>query len=367
MDTPNGPVVLHPIRTTDNFFDVFGVHPALGRAFLPGEQEPGKNDVVVLSDETWQKHFNSAPDVIGKTVRMDGRAYTVIGVMPADFRFPLGLRDGIYTPVHLDAEPWMKNRGAHWLWTVARLKDGVTIDQAQADLTHAFNNISKAYPDSDGGRTLHLERLAQNVDKQSKGPLWTLLGAVLAVLAIGCVNIAGLLLARGVKREREMAMRVAIGAGRRRLLGQVLTEGLMLAFLGAAGGVLLAWAMLDLMRAFLIHALQRGADIHLNFVVLAAAIAVATFASLAASLYPAVRLSGIDPNRALKAGGSAGTQRGQHRLRAGFVITQVALTLMLLVVASMLIRVVTRYRHVDLGFDPSAYPRRRSAHCPRPL
>jgi predicted permease len=353
METTNGPVVLHPVRTTDNFFDVFGVRPMLGRSFLPGEQEPGKNDVVVLSYETWQKHFNGARDVIGKAVRMDGRSYTVIGVMPAGFRFPLSTRDAVYTPVHLDAEPWMKNRGAHWLWTVARVKDGVTIDQAQADLAHALNNLTKSYPDTDGGRTVRLQLLAQNVDSQSKGPLWTLLGAVLAVLAIGCVNIAGLLLARGVKREREMAMRVAIGAGRRRLLAQVLTEGLLLALLGAAAGVLLAWTMLDLMRAFLIKALERGADIHLNWTVLAAAIAVAVAASLAASLYPALRLSGIDPNRALKAGGSAGTQRAQHNLRSGFVITQVALTLMLLVVAGMLIRNVTRYRHVDLGFDPA--------------
>jgi predicted permease len=353
IETPTGPAVLKAVHTTDNFFDVFGVHPVLGRTFLSGEEEAGRNDVVVLSYETWQNHFNGARDVIGKAARLDGRAYTIVGVMPAGFRFPLNTRDGVYTPVHLDAEPWMQNRGGHWLWTVARLKDGVTIDQAQADLTHVFNDLSKAYPDTDGGRTVRPQLLAQNVDSKSKGPLWTLLGAVLAVLAIGCVNIAGLLLARGVKREREMAMRVAIGAGRVRLLGQVLTEGLLLALLGAAGGVVLAWAMLDPMRAFLIKALARGADIHLNWIVLGAAILVAVVASLAASLYPALRLSGIDPNRALKAGGSAGTQRAQHNLRAGFVITQVALTLLLLVVAAMLIRVVTRYRHTDLGFDPA--------------
>jgi predicted permease len=353
VESPTGAAVLRAVRTTDNFFDVFGVHPILGRTFLPGEQEAGRNDVVVLSYETWQNHFNGARDVIGKAARVDGRAYTIIGVMPAGFRFPLNTRDGVYTPVHLDAEPWMQNRGGHWLWTVARLNDGVTIDQARADLTHVFNNLSKAYPDTDGGRTVRPQLLAQDVASSSRGPLWTLLGAVIAVLAIGCVNIAGLLLARGVKREREMAMRVAIGAGRVRLLLQVLTEGLLLALLGAAGGVVLAWAMLDLMRAFLIKALARGADIHLNWTVLGAAIAVAVVASLAASLYPALRLSGIDPNRALKAGGSAGTQRAQHNLRSGFVITQVALTLLLLVVAAMLIRVVTRYRHTDLGFDPA--------------
>jgi predicted permease len=170
---------------------------------------------------------------------------------------------------------------------------------------------------------------------------------------IGSVNVAGLLLARGVKREREMAMRVAVGAGRARLIRQVLTEGIVLALLGAAGGVLLASLMLNLMRVFLVKALARGSDIHMDWTVLAAAIVLAVLACLAASLYPALSLSGIDPNRALKAGGSAGTQRGQHRLRSGFVVTQVALTLMLLLVAGMLIRVVTRYRHTDLGFDPA--------------
>jgi len=353
METPGGPVVLQSVRTTDNFFDVFGVHPILGRTFLPGEQEPGKNDLVVLSYETWQSHFNGTSNVLGQPVRLDGRAYTIIGVMPAGFRFPLSLRDGVYTPVHLDAETWMQKRGAHWLWTVARLKEGKTIEQAQTDLAHIFSDLSRAYADSDGGRTVHLQMLSQNVNSQSSGPLWTLLGAVLAVLAIGCVNIAGLLLARGVKREREMAMRVAIGAGRRRLLGQVFTEGLLLALLGAAGGVLLASMLLNLMRVFLIRALARGADIHMNWTMLGAAIAVAVIASLAASLYPALRLSSIDPNRALKTGGSAGIQRGQYRLRSGFVVIQVALTLMLLVVAGMLIRVVTRYRHADLGYDPS--------------
>jgi predicted permease len=138
-----------------------------------------------------------------------------------------------------------------------------------------------------------------------------------------------------------------------RLMRQMLTEGVLLAMVGAAGGILLAWTMLDLMRAFLIKALARGADIHLNLTVLAAAISVAVICSLAASLYPAMRLSGIDPNRALKAGGSAGTERAQYRLRSGFVITQVALTLMLLVVAGLLVRVVTRYRNTDLGFDPA--------------
>jgi len=352
METPDGSTVALPsVRGTDNFFQIFGVNPLLGRTFLPGEEEEGKNDIAVLSYEVWQKHFHGDAGVLNKTVRFDGRPFVVVGVMPAGFRFPLNVRNAVYVPMRID-QPWMKERGNHWLRTVGRVKDGLTVPQAQADLQRVFSNLAAAY-ETDRGRTVALEPLADSINAKSKGPLWTLLGAVLAVLAIGCVNVAGLLLARGVKRQREMAMRVAIGAGRGRLLGQLLTEGVLLALLGAAGGIGLAWGMLSLMRTFLIHALARGADVHMNWVVLSAALGAAVLTSLAASLYPALRLSGIDPNRALKAGGSAGTQRGQHRLRTGFVVTQVALTLVLLFVAGLLLRVVSRYRHAELGFEPA--------------
>jgi predicted permease len=353
IETPsNGPVSLDGVHATDNFFQVFGVQPLLGRTFVPGEEVDGENDIVVLSYEAWQKYFAGDRDVVGKAVKADGRNCTVVGVMPAGFRYPLNLHNAVYTP-HLITDEWMQNRGANWLRTVGRLKDGVTIEQAHADFTHVFANLAKAHPETDSGETVQLTPLADRVANNTRGPLYTLLFAVLAVLAIGCVNVAGLLLARGVKREREMAMRVAIGAGRRRLFAQVLTEGLMLAVLGAACGVLLASGLLKGMSAFLIKALDRGADVHMNWVVLAAAIAVAVVTSLAASLYPALRLSGIDPNRALKAGGSAGTERSQTRLRSGFVVTQVALTLVLLAVAGLLMRQVTRYRDADLGFNPA--------------
>jgi len=352
VDTPaTGPMAVDCVRSTDNFFQVFGVQPLLGRTYLPGEQEDGKNEIAVLSYDAWQLYFNGDRSVLGKPVKLDGRAFTVVGVMPAGFRYPLNMHGAVYIPRVLD-QGWMSNRGAHWLRTVGRVKDGVTIDQAQADLAHVFNDLGKAYPNTDGGRVAKALPLAESVAGKTKGPLWSLLGAVLAVLAIGCVNIAGLLLARGVQREREMAMRVAIGAGRTRLLGQMLNEGLLMALLGAAGGVLIASILLQLMRAFLMKALARGADIQMNWTVLAAAIGVAVVASLAASLYPALRLSGIDPNRALKAGGSAGTGRSQARIRSAFVVTQVALTLVLLVVSGLLMRVVTRYFHADLGFDP---------------
>ena len=354
LETPsNGSVSLDCVRSTDNFFQVFGVQPILGRTYLPGEEQEGKNEIVVLGYEAWQRYFGGDRGVLNKTVKLDGRTFTVIGVMPAGFRYPLNMRNAVYIPRLIDNE-MLNNRGSHGLLTVARLKDGVSIEQAQADLSLVFDNLGRTYPDTDGNRTVRLEPLAASVlDQNTRGSLWTLLGAVLAVLAIGCVNVAGLLLARGVKREREMAMRAAVGAGRERMIRQVLTEGLLLAALGAVGGVLLASLLLKLMSNFLIHALARGADIHLNWTMLGFAVVIAAVASLAASLYPAMRFSAIDPNRVLKTGGSAGAERGQHRLRSGFMVTQVALTLVLLVVAGLLLRVVSRYRHTDLGFDPS--------------
>ncbi len=348
----SGPTLLRSVQSTDNFFKVFGVRPMLGRTYLPGEEQQGRNSVAVLSYGAWKNYFNGDRSVLNRTVTIDGRAFTVIGVMPAGFAFPISDRNAVYIPLQLD-EPGMNGRGNHWLQSVARLKEGVSIQQAQADLAHVFANMGAAFPDTDKGRTVQLEPLAASVTSKSRGPLWTLLGAVLAVLLIGCVNVAGLLLVRGVKREREMGMRVAIGADRSRLLAQGLTEGLLLAALGAAGGLAVAWTSIRLMRAFLIRALQRGANVHLNWTVLAAGMAVAMIAALASSLYPALRLSRIDPNSVLKAGGGAGMGRTQHRVRSGFIVTQVALTMVLLAVAGLLIRMVTHYRDADLGFDPA--------------
>jgi predicted permease len=352
VDTPSsGPTLLDSVRSTGNFFQVFGVKPLLGRTYLPGEEQEGKNDVAVLSYDLWQNYFGGDRDLPGKTTRLDGRTFTIIGVMPAGFRFPLNERDAVYYPLHRD-QPWMVGRGNHWLRTVGRVKEGAGIAEAQADLRRIFADLGRAYP-GDAGRTVHLQMLSQAVNEKSRGPLWTLLAAVLAVLAIGCVNVAGLLIARGVQREREMAVRTAIGAGRLRLVRQLLVEGVLLGLLGAGGGILVGGTILDLMRSFLVKALERGAEIHFNWAVLTAAISAAIMASLAASLFPALLISGIDPNRSLKSGGNAGAGRAQHKLRAGLIVTQVALTLVLLVVAGQLIGVVTRYRHANLGFNPA--------------
>ena len=350
LESPTGPVSLTAVKGTDNFFDVFGIKPMLGRTYLPGEDLPGKDNVAVLSYEIWRARFGAENTVIGRTVRLDGVPYTVIGVMPAGFRFPLSARNAIYTPLHGDPR-WMKSRGSHWLQSVGLIKPGVSRKQAQADFNTVLNDLGRTYESTDSGRTVKLQPLKEQVAGTTNGPLEILLLAVLALLAIACVNVAGLMLARGVKREREIALRAALGAQRLRIIRQVITESLALSAAGLALGIAVAWALLTAMREFLVDGMQRGADIEFNWQVLGFALMVSVATSVLASLAPAIRLSGSDPNRALRAGGSAGTSTGQHRLRSIFVVTQVGLSLVLLVIAGVLLRNLQALLHTDLGFD----------------
>ncbi len=349
MESDGGAVVLNEIAGTDNFFTVFGVNPVVGRTFAAGEDADGRNDVVVLSYEVWQQDFGGKTDVVGRRVRMDGTAYTVIGVMPAGFRFPINVMNSIYVPLHLTPNQ-VNGRGNHWLQTVARLKPGVTARQAEADMDTIFAALGKTDM-FNAGRALHAVDLTTYVVGNTAGSLRLLLYAVLAVLVIGCVNVAGLLLARGVKREREMALRSAIGARRGRIVRQLLTEALLFAVVGAGAGVMLAYGLLRLIRMLLIASLARGAEVAVNVPVLAAALGISVAVTVLAAMMPALRLSGTSPTMALKAGGSAGTTRGQHRLRTGFVVTQVALALALLVVSGLLLHMLETLRRTELGFN----------------
>ncbi|MGA9241496.1 MAG: ABC transporter permease [Silvibacterium sp.] len=349
FEGPQGPIPLHAVEGTDNFFEVFGVSPILGRTFAPGEDQEGKNDVLVLSYEVWQQYFGGQASVIGQKVKLEGRPHTIIGVMPAGFRFPIGRVDAIYRPLHAP-QRLREYRGNHWLPTVGRVKAGVSANQAQADLARVLTDLGRTYPSSQG-RTVKLVDIETYILGKTTSSLRLLLGAVLALLAIGCVNVAGLLLARGVKRDREMALRAAVGANRARIIRQILTEGLLYAAFGAAGGIVLAYGLLRVIRMLLISALSRGAETELNAPVLLAALFVTVMITLLAALAPALRLSGADPNKALRSNGSTGVTRGQHRLRASFVVTQVALALALLVVSGLLLHMLGGLRNAELGFS----------------
>jgi putative ABC transport system permease protein len=338
---------------TDNFFDVFGVRPLLGRTFAPGEDQPGKNNVVVLSYEVWRQSFNADRNVIGKVVNLDGEPYEVIGVMPAGFRFPFGKPNLIYIPMHVRSN-FIGEWRTHWLITFGRMKSEVSLQQAGADMANVMQEIGQEKPDSDKGRTATLVPISttlRGTDELSE--IYLMLGAVLAVLLIACANVAGLLLARGVAREREMALRVAIGAARSRLIRQLLVENTLLGMMGACAGILLAAGLLAAMKAFLIHAFMRGANITLNLDVVAVTLGISLLSSIGAGLVPAWRAAKSNPNMALKSGVTSGTSGQQHRMRAGFVVTQIALSLVLLVFSGMLLLALHRMLRADIGFNPN--------------
>jgi predicted permease len=343
---------LHVDQGTDNFFDVFGVQPLLGRTFASGEDQPGKNNVVVLSYEVWRESFNADHHVIGKVVNLDGDPYVVIGVMPAGFRFPFGKPNLVYIPMHV-RPGWAGEWRTRWLMTIGRMKPGVSLQQANADMAHVMQEIGQEQPDSDKGRTATLMPIATALHGTSElSEVGLMLAAVLAVLLIACANVAGLLLARGIAREKEMALRVALGAAKGRIIHQLLVENTLLGALGAGAGLLLAAGLLAAMKSFLAHAFMRGANIQLNLGVIAFTLGLGVLSSVGAGLIPAWRATKANPNYALKSGISVGTTQGQHRLRASFVVTQIALSLILLVLSGLLLLTLRRMLHTDLGFNP---------------
>ncbi|MGC2108994.1 MAG: ABC transporter permease [Candidatus Korobacteraceae bacterium] len=350
LDTGSQVVHLHNTATSDHFFDVLGVKPLLGRTFLPGEEEDGRNNVAVLSYEVWQQNFGGNPDVIGQSVHIDGFPYTIVGVMPAGFRFPISLPNLIYTPLRIPKE-LRTARGDHWMRVIGRLKPGLTVAQAQADMNHVLANIGQAHPDTDKGRTARVMPLTNFVTGEEKRQaLWIMAAGVIFVLLIACVDVAVMLLARGVGRQREMAIRTALGAGRVRIVRQILFENLVLGLISALVGLLIAWGLTAAMSQFLTKSFDRGGDIHLNWAVFVAAFAIAIVSSLFFGIIPAKKMSAADPNRSLKSGAAAGTDRGDYRLRSAFVVAEVALSLMLLVCTGLVLMQLWRMQHLDFGY-----------------
>ena len=351
VDTGSQVLHLHNTSTSDHFFDVLGVAPLLGRTFLPGEEQDGRNNVAVLSYEVWQQNFGGNPSVVGTTIHIDGFPYTIVGVMPAGFRFPVGMPNLVYTPMRVPKE-LRTARGDHWLRVIGRLKPGLTVDQAQADINHVLANIGQSYPDSDKGRTAKVMPLTMRITgKDQRQALWIMAASVLFVLLIACVDVAVMLLARGVGRQREMAIRTALGAGRVRIVRQILFENLVLGLISALAGLLLAWGLTMAMKQFLTKSFERGGNIQLNWAVFLAAFAIAVISSVIFGMIPAKKMSSADPNRALKSGAAAGTHRGDYRLRSGFVIAEVALSLMLLVCTGLVLMQLWRMQHLDFGYS----------------
>jgi putative ABC transport system permease protein len=333
------------------FFKTVGVEPAVGRAFLPEDDVQGAGLVAVLGHETWQKRFGADPSAVGKSLVLNGEPYQIVGVMPEGFGYPISAPD-----VLLPAQKWPNYevaRSAHNCWVVGRLRPGVTREAAEEELRAVARRLEEAYPEDNRGRGVQLVGLHESVVEDIRPALLILLVAVGFILLIACANIANLLLARGAARQKEMALRSALGASRGRLLRQLLTESVLLALAGGFVGLLLAQWGVDALLALNPAELPAPEGVRLDASVLTFSLGLSAVAGFVFGVVPALQLSKADLGAALKEGGrGAGEGSQRTRLRGVFVVSQVALSLVLLVGAGLLLNSFYRLLNVSPGFDP---------------
>jgi len=335
-------------QASSNLFSVLGVPVALGRAFLPQEDRPGGASVMVLGYSFWQRRFGGNEAVLGTSVILDEKRYTVVGVASESFRLGQSEADA-YTPIGQNTLRYMQNRFAHPVGTVARMRPGVTLGKARAELGTIASRLARQYPDSNKGRSFVAALMHPPVD-DVRSTLWLLLGAVILVLLIACVNVASLLLARAVSRERELAVRVALGAGRGRLIRQCLTESAVLGLGGGVLGVLLAAVGIRPFMRLWPGVLPRAEEVNLDWRVLLFAIGVSLFSGLLFGLAPTLLAPSRNLEQTLRAGARS-LAGGSRRLHAGFVISEIALAVVLLVAAGMLGWTLLRQSALDPGVD----------------
>jgi Acidobacterial duplicated orphan permease len=337
-------------QVTASLFTTLRAHASLGRVFTADEDKPGGPPVVVLSYGLWQRRFAGDLQIVGKTLNFNDRRYTVIGVMPQGFRFPS--RVEMWVPVgQLSDQPSWKQRGNHpGLYGVARLKPGATIEQARADMDNIAAGLEKLYPGSNQDNRVRIMPLIENYVRDVRRALWVLFGAVGFVLLIACANIANLLLARATTRSKELAVRAALGAGRWRIVRQLLTESLLLAVMGGALGLLLATWGVDLILKTSPDAIPRAQEIGMDNRVFIFTMAVSVLTGLVFGLIPAWQASKVDAYETLKEAGRGNSGRRQW-VRSSLVVTEVAAALVLLVGAGLLIRSFYRLHQVNPGFS----------------
>ena len=355
----NRPESVDGIRTSVDLLPMFGVEPLKGRFFTPEEMQPGHDQVAIIGHRLWQVRYASDPAILSKTIDLDERRYTIVGVMPATFRFTWDQEMDVFVPLVLtSAELSEAGRStARDLQTQARLQPGVSVPQAQAAMDTLAGNLAKEYPKSNEGWGIKVEPLHAAYHRHMQAPLLTMLGAVLFVLLIACANVANLLLARATGRRREVAIRVAIGAARRRLITQLLTESVLLALIGGALGLLLAYAgdrLLTLELGRYQFSLPNARVIDIDWRVLIFSLVVTVATGVIFGLAPALAASRTDLNESLKESGATTTaESGRRRLRSALVVSEMGLALVLLTGAGLLVRTFLRLMDVDLGIDPT--------------
>ena len=330
-------------------FSVLGVPPMLGRGFVPDENQPGSDDVAILSHNLWSSSFGGDPTVIGSTITLEGNPVEVVGVMPPDFAFRP--ETDLWRPLAFDFDV-SNARAAHWLNVVARVRSGTTFEQADVGMRTLARALEQEYPNTNDGWSTVLIPMHEQVVENVRAALWVLFGAVGFVLVIACANVANLLLARASGRYQEMAVRAALGAGRGRLLRQLLTESLLLSMVGGAAGYLLALVGVSSLLALDPGTLPRTPDIALDGAVLLFTGAVVLVTGAAFGAVPAIQGSRADLHEGLKAGGQRSGDRAGQRMRNGLLIIQVATALMLVTGSGLLMRSFRALRAVDPGFNP---------------
>jgi predicted permease len=339
------------VKAQANFFSVLGVQPLLGRTFAKGEDSAGRDHVAVLSYGFWQSQFGGSRDVLGKNVELNAKSYTVIGVMPVWFRFPS--ETDIWTPKDMSRKA-LGQRGSHSYPAIGRMKPGVTLRQAQAELSTIAARLEKQYPDSNKDIGAAIVSLKEQLVGRSRTQILVLLGAVGLVLLIACANVANLLLVRATGRHREMALRSALGAGRARLVRQLLTESVILALAGAALGTGLAWWCVHFFATSAHFPLPRPNPIALDGMVLLFTIGIAVLVGLLFGLAPALETSELQLSEELKATATAVASGTGHRrlLRNALVVGEIAVSLALLVGAGLLLRSFANLRDTNIGIQP---------------
>ena len=345
------PEVIRAASVSKGFFQVFRASALYGRTFLPEEYEVGKNQVVMLSHGVWQRRFGGDPNIVGKSLTLDGQPNTVVGVMPPGFRLYLFDREEEMWAPQVPTEAMKQQRKATYLKVVGRLKENVTLSQAQAELNNIAAQLAQENPNTNQGIGITAVSLPEHLKGQWRRPLLILFAAVGLVLLIACANVANLSLARGWQRERELSIRAAIGAGRKRIVRQLLIESLILGTLGCGGGLLLALWGVDLLVAFNPGDIPRIDQVRLDGLTLSFAAVVGFLTTLIFGLVPALQLSKPDLQSCLKETGQSVTPtKARHRLRNTFVVTQIALAFVLLVAAGLVLRSFVSLLRVDPGF-----------------
>src|SRR5438270_2947791 len=336
-------------RVAASLFSLLGVEPQLGRGFRTEEDQPGGNHVVIISHGLWQRRFGSDPGIIGKPINLNGESFTVVAVMPRTFQFPTR-RDQLWVPIAFNAKE-AGERGNHYLEVIARMKPSVTLAQAQAEMTTIATRLQQRYPETNTSVGAVVTPLHEHVVGNIKPALLVLLGAVAFVLLIACANVANLLLARAAVRQKEIALRLALGAGRARLIRQFLTESVLLAALGGGVGLLLAVVGLNLLKRFIPPNISQAQAITIDAKVLIFTVLVSILTGLIFGLAPATQAANFNLNDTLKESGrdSVAGSRG-NRIRGLLVISEVAVPFILLIGAGLLINSFLHLRNVDPGF-----------------